>query len=128
MNACLDWQIGDENGGWETISTMEKRTGSRTPRWTWYVLLALLAVLATAVAGGRFVLQYRYDRALNRATLQIQDAIDLEIQDFCGRWPGSTKFDPANMRGTIERTEDGQYLVRLDCTDHLDFWMEFTLA
>ena len=57
------------------------------------------------------------------------DGLDaLSIQDFCGRWPGSTKFNPANMQGTIERTEDGEFLVRLDDADHPDFWMEFTVA
>jgi hypothetical protein len=80
MNACLDWQIGDENGGWETISAIEKHTKHKAPRWTWYVLLTLLALLTIAVAGGWFVLQHRYNRALHRVTLQIQDAIDLEAR------------------------------------------------
>ena len=52
----------------------------------------------------------------------------MEIQDFAGRWPGSTKFDSTNMQGTVQELGDGRYRIRLDDTKYPDFWMEFTLV
>lgn len=52
----------------------------------------------------------------------------MEIQDFAGRWPGSTKFNPTNMQGSVQELRRGKYRIRLDDTKNRDFWMEFTLV
>ena len=52
----------------------------------------------------------------------------MEIRDFNGRWPGSRKFKAANMRGSARENANGEYRIRLDDTENIDFWMEFTLV
>ena len=82
MNVQLDWQVGDENGEWETIATIERHPRRKVP---WRTLSKLLAALVLSVMGGWLVLRYRYDRALYQAALQIQDVIDLETRALgCG--------------------------------------------
>ena len=52
----------------------------------------------------------------------------MEPQDFAERWPGSTKFNPTNMQGSVQELRGGEYRTRLDDTNPPDLWMEFTLV
>ena len=79
MNVKLDWQVGNDNGGWETLATTGNHTHRRVPGWTWGVLIA--AFIACS-AGGWFVVRRRYKQTVHRMTFQIQSVIDLETQSL----------------------------------------------
>lgn len=75
MNVQLDWRVADDNGGWELVAQVGTRTRLRLPGWVWR-MAAVVVVLF--VAGTAIALQYRYRRALQQVTVQIQDVVDLE--------------------------------------------------
>lgn len=41
-----------------------------------------------------------------------------------GRYPNGIKFDRNNIQKSLKIDEDGNILIRLDDSDHLDFWLE----
>jgi len=77
MRNQLDWQAGDDDGGWEIISAIEVRA-PRKRRWRlWGTLLTTLVLLA---AGGGFAVRGWYDAVLARIASQIQEVMDQEAQ------------------------------------------------
>ena len=76
----FDWQVGDDDGNWETIAhesgALRRR---RIPGWVWAVVL--VAILATA-AGGYVTVRRRYEAASQQVTFQIQSVVDLEARAF----------------------------------------------
>jgi hypothetical protein len=77
MKNQLDWQVGDDEGGWEIISAVRER-GPRKPRGRlWGVLLATVVLLTT---GGGLAVRSWYHASLGRIRSQIQDVVDQEAQ------------------------------------------------
>jgi hypothetical protein len=76
----FDWQVGDDDGGWETIAQEGGAVRRhRIPGWVWVVVLA--AVVGTT--GGSYVAVHRrYEAASQQMTFQIQSVIDLEARAF----------------------------------------------
>lgn len=76
----FDWQVGDDDGNWETIA---RESGGvrrrRIPRWVW--ALVLTAILATAI-GGYVTVRRHYEAASQQMTFQIQSVVDLEARVF----------------------------------------------
>jgi hypothetical protein len=77
MDVQLTWQVGNEEGKWETISTADGRSRRKTHWWSWGVLLTMLAAL---IGGGGVTLRHRYARAQRQIVFQIQSVIDLETR------------------------------------------------
>ena len=76
----FEWQVGDEDGNWETIAQESKGARRRrSPRWAW--ALVLTAILATAT-GGYVTVRQHYEAASQQITFQIQSVIDLEARAF----------------------------------------------
>jgi hypothetical protein len=76
----FDWQVGDDDGGWETIAVeSEPARRRRIPAWVWVVVLAAIAV---TTGGGYVAVRQRYEAASQQMTFQIQSAIDLEARAF----------------------------------------------
>jgi hypothetical protein len=79
MSVQFDWQVGSDEGRWETLAS--RRRGLRL-NWPWWVWTILTLILVGAVAGGYVFLRERYARAARRAQFQIQSVIDLEARAF----------------------------------------------
>jgi len=77
MNIGLDWQVANDDGRWEPIVQAAARKRLRLPGWVWRVAAAVVVLL---VVGQAIAVRYRYRRALQRITVQIQGAIDLEAR------------------------------------------------
>jgi hypothetical protein len=82
MNIQFEWQVGSEDGQWETIADTDKRPRRKWPRWVWGILL--VTIVAT-VAGGYAILDRRYEEARQEIEFQIQSVIDLEAAAFAGQ-------------------------------------------
>jgi hypothetical protein len=77
VNVQLDWQVADDDDNWEPIAQMSAARRLRLPGWVWHMPAAALVLLVVGAAIG---VRYRYCRALQRATAQIQDVVDLEAR------------------------------------------------
>jgi hypothetical protein len=76
----FDWQVGDDDGNWETIAHESKGVRRhRIPRWVWALVLA--AIMATA-SGGYVTVRQRYETASQRMIFQIQSVVELEARAF----------------------------------------------
>jgi len=82
MNVELDWQAGDEEGRWETIAEMTRKTRYKMP---WRILGVLAVVLLTFAVGGYGLVVSRYRAALAQVAFQIQSAIDVEARALAQR-------------------------------------------
>ena len=82
MNVELDWRAGDEDGEWETIATVARKTRYKMP---WRILGTLAVMLVALAAGGYGLAASRYRAALAQAAFQIQCAIDLEARALAQR-------------------------------------------
>ena len=82
MKVQFDWQAANEDGTWETIASTDARPMLKVHWRIWAILIAALVAMA---AGGRFLLQHRYQTALRRIAFQIQCAIDLEARALAER-------------------------------------------
>jgi hypothetical protein len=83
MGVQFDWQVGNEDGEWETVAQTQrfrwlKRLGSRSWR-VWAILLAVLLVLGATTYG---IIKQRYDKTRQRIAFQIQGVVDLEARAF----------------------------------------------
>jgi hypothetical protein len=83
MDVQFEWQVGTEDGDWETLAKTERRAWFRWLRrvrwWTW---LIAAVILLSVVAGGYFLLRSRYEQLSREIEFQIQGVIDLEAQAF----------------------------------------------
>ena len=81
MNVQLDWQAGDENGGWEPVAVMDERTATTTFGWVsrrgWMVLLV---ALVTCAGAGYVLARHLAGETLRRAAFHIQTVVDLEAR------------------------------------------------
>lgn len=79
MSIQFDWQVGSDEGRWETLAS---RRGGPRIHWPWWAWLILALVVSGIAAGGYFVLRRRYAAAVGMAEFQIQNVIDLEARAF----------------------------------------------
>ena len=83
MKAQFEWQVGTDDGRWETIARAEDNPRGKwirwVPRWAWCVLLGI--VIASAVTG-YLTLRQRYREAQLQIEFQIQSVIDLEATAY----------------------------------------------
>jgi hypothetical protein len=79
MSVQFDWQVGSDEGRWETLAS---RRGGPRINWPWWAWLILAVVVSGAAAGGYLVLRRRYAEAVRMAEFQIQNVIDLEASAF----------------------------------------------
>jgi hypothetical protein len=82
MRARLDWWVGDEDGGWETISAVTRQSTLKIP---WRALGATIVALVALSAVGYGLVRMQYRRALAEVAFQIQCAIDLETRALSQR-------------------------------------------
>lgn len=79
MSVQFDWQVGSEEGRWETLAS---RRGGPRLNWPWWAWAIAAFILAGAAVGGYVLLRQRYARAARMAQFQIQGVIDLEARAF----------------------------------------------
>ena len=89
MSPQFEWQVGSQDGEWETIARAEhqpsrfRRILGRVPpwviRWTCY---AIIVAVVACVAGGYVLVQHRSHQARERLIFQLQSVIDLEVRTF----------------------------------------------
>jgi hypothetical protein len=79
MSFQFEWQVGSEDGQWETIAQTRRRPRRKWPWWVWSILIAILLSSATA---GYVIVRRRYDEARRQLEFQIQSVIDLETRAF----------------------------------------------
>jgi hypothetical protein len=78
MESRFDWQVGDEDGQWETIAQEDGAARRRrVPGWLWAVVLVAAVV---TLGSGYVVLRRRYEAASQRIAFQIQSVVDLEAR------------------------------------------------
>ena len=80
MSPQFDWQVGDDDGDWETI-VQTAQDGRRWRVLTW-VLTASLVGIISAVACTFLVVRKRYGQASGQISFQIQSVVDLEARAF----------------------------------------------
>ena len=73
----FEWQVGGENGEWETIAEMKKRFGGR---WSWRVWVVIASVLVVVVAVAYIILRQRFEQANQQITSEIKEVIELETR------------------------------------------------
>ena len=83
MNLQFEWQVGNNDGEWETLAKTGKRPGRSGPRgipwWGWGLLVIVFATLGTT---GYLIVRHRYKQARRQIQFQIQSVIDLEARTF----------------------------------------------
>lgn len=79
MSVQFDWQVGSDEGRWETLAS---RRGGPRIHWPWWAWLILALVLSGAATGGYLLLRRRYATAVRMAEFQIQNVIDIEARAF----------------------------------------------
>ncbi len=79
MGFQFEWQVGGDDGRWETVAKVQKKPRWRLPWWVWVALAGLLIAL---VGGGYFYLRRRYREIDRRMRFQIQGVIDQEARAF----------------------------------------------
>jgi hypothetical protein len=79
MSVQFDWQVGGDEGRWETLAS---RRGGPKIHWPWWAWLILALIVCGAVTGGYLLLRRRYAAAVSMAEFQIQNVIDLEARAF----------------------------------------------
>jgi len=79
MSVQFDWQVGSDEGRWETLAS---RKGGLRLHWPWWAWVVLALVLSGAALGGYFLLRRRYAEKVRMAQFQIQSVIDLEARAF----------------------------------------------
>lgn len=84
MRVQFDWQAANEDGEWETIASTEARPMLKL---RWQIGCIVIAALVAVAAGGRALVQHRYQTTLRRIAFQIQCAIDLEDRALAERDP-----------------------------------------
>jgi hypothetical protein len=82
MSIQFEWQVGSEDGQWETIAETNRRPRRKWPWWVWATLLTVVIIL---VATTYAILRRRYDEARQQIEFQIQSAIDLEARAYAQR-------------------------------------------
>lgn len=73
----FEWQVGGENGEWETIAEMNKRLRKR---WSWRVWAIIAAVLIVIVGIAYIILRQRFEQANQQIAFQIKQVIELETR------------------------------------------------
>ena len=68
MSSHFEWQVGDDDGHWETIA---QETGRRRRRAMRYVWIALLVAILGAAAGGYLVVRRSYIASNERMAFEI---------------------------------------------------------
>ena len=79
MGFQCEWQVGGDDGRWETVAQVQKKRRLRLPWWAWLALAALIVALA---GGGYLYLRRRYREVDRRVRFQIQGVIDQEARAF----------------------------------------------
>lgn len=79
MSVQFEWQVGSDDGEWETIAKTERRRRRKWPWWAWVILAAIVVVVA---ASGYLILRHRYEELRRQIAFQIQSVIDLEARTF----------------------------------------------
>ncbi|MBL7202244.1 MAG: hypothetical protein ISS56_19055 [Anaerolineae bacterium] len=81
MSVQFEWQVGSDDGHWETIAQADRPRPSGWGRAFRILLVALVAV----AAAGYLILRLRYELMLREARFQIQTVVDLEARAFASR-------------------------------------------
>jgi hypothetical protein len=81
MSVQFDWQVGSDEGRWETLAS---RRGGLRLHWPWWVWALVALIFSGAALGGYVLLRRRYAEAAQMAQFQIQSVIDLEARAFAG--------------------------------------------
>ncbi len=79
MSVQFEWQLGSDDGQWETVVSTQPRPRRPWPWWAWALLTVLIAGVGTWVY---LSIRDRYERAAQLVRFQIQSTIDLEARAF----------------------------------------------
>lgn len=79
MSVQFDWQVGSDEGRWETLAS---RRGGPRLNWRWWAWVVFVLVISGAAVGGYLLLRRRYAEAARMAEFQIQSVIDVEARAF----------------------------------------------
>jgi hypothetical protein len=83
MRTRFDWQVGNDDGQWETIAqTGGDASRARRHRALQWIGMVSLAAIVIATTWGYAIIRRRYEQASKQIAFQIQSVIDLEANAF----------------------------------------------